>query len=658
MRKRLNKIKEWSAAAIIVQAVIIVCAHLFLKADGLFPGLIVVIEGILCVVLFDRFESYNEEFTSGVRGILGTAAEEAYITGGIGMVIYDESYEVTWMSELLKQRSMDKVGERLLTWIPEVDDLVSGRSDRVQVQLDDRIYEITRKEDAPMLFFRDVTDLVDLSSAYNQEKVVLGIASFDNYDESTQYEDDADAAAISAAVRGPLVDYCSSYHILARRLGESRYLLLMDEKILNDLIADRFSVLAKVRRASAKMDVAISLSMAFAHGTNDFTELDDMVQNLLDLAETRGGDQVAMQKAGEDVKYFGGSSEAAEKRSRVRVRVMAHAFKDLMERSSNIIIACHKIADFDCMGSAICLARIAEALHKEVFIIGTTGGIEEKLKAAMEAHKDELKGEVKLVSESEALNHVSGTSLVIMTDHHNLKQSNGARVLEVAKRIAVVDHHRRSTDIGVQPMLVYIEAGASSTCELLTEMIPYISNRTDISELDADFMLTGMIVDTQNFKVRTGSRTYEAASALREYGADPQRCYGYLKDTFDEFAIKSAVANQAERYDHGIVISCVANQSLTRSLMSQVADSLLSIQKVEAAFVVARDETGMTCISARSAGKINVQVIMENMGGGGHMTAAAMQRQKASIADVKSELLDKIDEYWKEEENDESNSED
>ena len=275
----------------------------------------------------------------------------------------------------------------------------------------------------------------------------------------------------------------------------------------------------------------------------------------------------------------------------------------------------------------------------------------------MELNKNTLKEEVKLVSEIEAMNHVTGNTLVIMTDHHNLKQSNGARVLEMAKRIAVIDHHRRSTDIGVHPMLVYIEAGASSTCELLTEMIPYISNRVDISEMDADFMLTGMIVDTQNLHVRTGSRTYEAASALREYGADPQRCYGYLKDTFDEFATKSAVANQAESYDHGIVISCVTDKSLTRSLMSQVADSLLSIQKVEAAFVIAKDENGMTSISARSAGRINVQVIMEKMGGGGHMTAAAMQRQKAAIADVKAELLDKINEYWKEEENDESDSE-
>lgn len=657
MRKRVTAIKRNVILAVIGQVLLLMAAGMILKMEIILPSLIIIIESVIVVLLFDRFDSITEESSSGVRSILGTAAVEAYQLGGIGMLIYDDSYEVTWMSELFRLRSFDKVGERLLTWIPEADDLVSGKTDRVRVQLDERIYEITRKEDAPMLFFKDVTELSNLTKAYSEEKTVLGIASFDNYEESTQYEDDADAAAISAAVRTPLIEYCTAHHILARRMGESRYLLLCNEKQLNELISDRFSILAKVRRAASRMDVSISLSLALAHGTTDFNELDEMAQNLLDLAETRGGDQVAMQKAGEDVKYFGGSSEAAEKRSRVRVRVMAHALKDLIERSSNVIIAGHKMADFDCIGSAIGLARVVQALNKDVYVIAATGGIEEKLKAAMELHKEKLKKEVKLVSESEAMNHLTGNTLVIMTDHHSVRQSNGARILESAKKIAVVDHHRRSTDMGVKPVLVYIEAGASSTCELVSEMIPYLSNRVDLSEVDADLMLTGMIVDTQNFRVRTGSRTYEAASALREYGADPQRCYGYLKDTFEEFALKTSVATRAQKLDHGVVIAPVVDKGMTRSLMSQVADSLLGIQGVEAAFVIAKDDSGMTCISARSAGRINVQIICEKMGGGGHMTAAAMQRAKTNIQDIREELIHVLEQYWKEETENESDTE-
>jgi c-di-AMP phosphodiesterase-like protein len=365
---------------------------------------------------------------------------------------------------------------------------------------------------------------------------------------------------------------------------------------------------------------------------------------------------VAMQTYGEDVKYFGGSTEAAEKRSRVRVRVMSHALRDLIMRSSNVIICGHKMADFDCIGSAICLARMAESLHKPAVVIAKTGGIEEKLSAALKENADAISAEVDFVTESEAMNHLSDNTLVIMTDHHNSKQSNGSKVLENAKRIVIIDHHRRSTEMGVKPVLVYIEAGASSTCELLTEMIPYVSSTMELTPLNATLMLTGMIVDTQTWRVRTGARTYDAASELKELGADSNKAYGWLKDSFEDFALKAQVAVNSERYPNGIVIAIVKDRQLTRSMMSQVADSLLSVQGVQGAFVIANDDDNESAISARSDGHINVQVIMENMNGGGHMTAAALQRPKCNLDDLKAELLGAIDDYNKEDEADESDS--
>ena len=396
--------------------------------------------------------------------------------------------------------------------------------------------------------------------------------------------------------------------------------------------------------------------MAFAKGSSNFAELDETVTKLMDLAQTRGGDQVAIQVVGEDVKYFGGSTEAAEKRSRVRVRVMAHALRDLIQHSSNVIICGHKNADFDCIGSAICLSKMASAFNKPVSIIAKTGGIEEKLDAAMKENEKELAEDITFVTEGEAINQLKDDTLVIMTDHHNILQSNGAKLLEMAERIVVIDHHRRSTDMGVKPILIYIEAGASSTCEILTEMIPFVSSKVDISELEATFMLAGMTIDTRKWRERTGVRTYDAASALRKLGADPQVAYDYLKDTYDEFVLKSAIMNASERYPDGIVIAAVENEKITRSIMSQVADSLLSIQDVKAAFVIAQDKsTGINSISARSNGEINVQAIMEAMHGGGHMTAAATQRKDATVKELKEELINIIEQQKKEAE-DESNS--
>lgn len=651
--KSLKRIMIW---ILLGETAMLVGLYVAIHFDVLAAVFILISEAAIIFFLFEKFQEISEEQSVGVKNILGNAAGEAFISGGVGMIQYDDDYVITWMSELFQTRNINRVGTKVLTWIPEADDLISGKEDTAYVQLDNRMYELHRKEDEPILFFKDVTELTEYKEKYHDERIVIGAASLDNYDENNSYGDESEEAAINTNVRTPLLEYCEAHGIYTKRISSSRYLLILDEKIFSDLAADHFSILGKVRKAAQKQDMVITLSMAFARGTSDFGQLDTMVTNLMDLAQTRGGDQVAMQTYGEDVKYFGGSTEAAEKRSRVRVRVMSHALRDLIMRSSNVIICGHKMADFDCIGSAICLARMAESLHKPAVVIAKTGGIEEKLSAALKENADAISAEVDFVTESEAMNHLSDNTLVIMTDHHNSKQSNGSKVLENAKRIVIIDHHRRSTEMGVKPVLVYIEAGASSTCELLTEMIPYVSSTMELTPLNATLMLTGMIVDTQTWRVRTGARTYDAASELKELGADSNKAYGWLKDSFEDFALKAQVAVNSERYPNGIVIAIVKDRQLTRSMMSQVADSLLSVQGVQGAFVIANDDDNESAISARSDGHINVQVIMENMNGGGHMTAAALQRPKCNLDDLKAELLGAIDDYNKEDEADESDS--
>lgn len=656
MQQKMSRIKQIVFVALAIQLAVIILLQLIFKINIL-PGILVlIVEALITVYLLDYFQSANEEESIGLEKYLGGSYAEAYLVGGVGMMNYDENYVITWQSELFKERGLDRIGSKLLTWLPEANDIISGETEKVSVTIDQYVYEVSKRENAPTIFFKDITLLNKYRGKYNEEHVVLGLASFDNYEESTMYADDADIANINATIRTPLNEYFQKFGVFLRRLNNNRYLLVLNEKIYREIAADRFSILNIVRKASQKAEVSITLSMAFAKGSSNFAELDETVTKLMDLAQTRGGDQVAIQVVGEDVKYFGGSTEAAEKRSRVRVRVMAHALRDLIQHSSNVIICGHKNADFDCIGSAICLSKMASAFNKPVSIIAKTGGIEEKLDAAMKGNEKELAEDITFVTEGEAINQLKDDTLVIMTDHHNILQSNGAKLLEMAERIVVIDHHRRSTDMGVKPILIYIEAGASSTCEILTEMIPFVSSKVDISELEATFMLAGMTIDTRKWRERTGVRTYDAASALRKLGADPQVAYDYLKDTYDEFVLKSAIMNASERYPDGIVIAAVENEKITRSIMSQVADSLLSIQDVKAAFVIAQDKnTGINSISARSNGEINVQAIMEAMHGGGHMTAAATQRKDATVKELKEELINIIEQQKKEAE-DESNS--
>ncbi len=655
MLEKISKIKRIVIIAIIIQLLLLALLHFSLHKDIIIPAILIFLEAALAYIIISNYDTVIHEQAIGVKSALGTTAEEAYIKGGLGLVMYDDDYVVTWMSELFDKIGIDRVGHKILTWVPEADDLIAGRSDTALVPLDDKIYEISRIENAQIIVFKDITALDRYRNQYEDEKIVVGFANFDNYDESTQYVDEAEASTINTALRTPLNEYFDNFGVLAKRINNASYYLVLNESILTKLIEDKFSILNKIRKAAQENDVIVTLSMAFARGSKDYNELDSMVSNLMDLAETRGGDQVAIQKLGEEVKYYGGSSEAAEKHSKVRVRVISHALRDLIMASTNVIICGHKDADFDCIGSSLCVAQMVKALHKPVCIIAKTGGIEEKLSKALKDNEEELKEEVNFVTESEAINQLQDNTLVIMCDHHNKSISNGSKLLDDAKKVVIIDHHRRSTETGVKPVLIYIEAAASSTCELVTEMIPYVSRKTDLSEIDATIMLAGMIIDTQNWRVRTGARTYEAASTLRQMGANPTLANQFLKDTFEEFFDKSLALANSEKYDNGIIIAPVKDRMMTRSLMSQVADSLLNIQGVNGAFVIANSDKE-TCISARSNGKINVQVIMEAMGGGGHLASAAVQRDMMDIDELKNELLEAIDNYFKEEASDESDT--
>ena len=643
MKEKLSQIQRMAAIVMGFELIVTIALGTVFKMTIWPMILVIVVEVVLLVWCFDYLEKSALEETTTIERVLGKSAMDGYRLAKLGMVVYDENYVVIQMSDLFKDLGIDRIGYKLLSWIPEANDLLSGAADISYVSLDGRVYELTRQEEEPIIFFKDVTDLNQLKDQLKQEKIVIAIAHFDNYEESTLYADEGDIAFINASIRTPLNVYAQEHKMFLRRLSNNRYLMVLNEKIYEELVEDKFSILRTIRKAANAVDVSITLSMAFAKGTSNFLELDEMVTKLLDLAQTRGGDQVAIQTKGEEVQFFGGSSEATEKRSRVRVRVISHALRDLILNSSNVIVAGHKDADFDCIGSALAVAKMTMSLGKDTSIIAKTGGLEEKVSAALEQHLSEFEEEgIHFISENEALNELREETLVIMVDHHNVQQSNGSKVEEQAKKVVIIDHHRRSSEMGVKPILMYIEAAASSANELVSEMIPYMAPKADISPLDASFMMAGMIIDTRQWRVRTGSRTYDAASIIRSYGGDPQVAYGYLKETYEEFQLKNQVMSNAERYEGGIVIALVSQKRISRSMMSQIADQILSVQGSEAAFVIANDEQGLSCISARSNGNVNVQRIMEKLGGGGHLSAAAVQRNDLSIEDLKTQLIQQI----------------
>ena len=606
---------------------------------------------MLIVWVIVRYERDKKNRDIDISRVLGRDAKDALIFGKTGIIIYDEQYNVTWINDFLEEKGINLIGKRLSNWNPILNDLFTGDVDVVKIKDEDSVYEITRKEDAQVLYVKDITEFDTINSKYQEERLVLGLMHLDNYMDISQYEDEAKISLMNSTLRQPLVEWAKKYGMATRRLRSDRYLVILDEQIFAEILKDKFSILNLVRNNATANGVAVTLSMAFARGSSDLQMLDTMVNDLLELAQSRGGDQVAVKVYGGDVKYYGGNSEAQEKRSRVRVRVMAQAIKEAILDVKRVFIVGHKNMDFDCMGSCLCMSRICAANAKEVYIVSESGGIEPQLDNAMHVYAPVLNDRHHFITEEEAMNIASKDDLVIAVDFHNPNHCNAPQILNFVDKVIVIDHHRRSEAFIDNPLLVYVETSASSVSELVTEFIPYSSSRLDLSEAEATIMYLGILIDTNRFKQRTGSRTFEAAAALRKMGVDPIEAENLLKEDFIDFEAKTNIMKYGKLVFGNMIVAAVDNNEIiSRTMMSQVADYLLNIKGIEASFVIAK-----TAVSARSRGVVNVQLIMEAMHGGGHFTAAALSRDDTSVAAINEELMATIKKSTEEENENESN---
>lgn len=621
-------------------------------------AIFLVLNVVLIVWIMYRYQNEKEARDIDISRILGNDAKDALDFGEIGIITYDENYMTTWMNDFLVDRKVPLLGKKVTSWIPEINELFQGDVDKIIGNTSEYIYEIIRKENSQVLYVRDVTEYQIMKTSLEQGAVVAGLLQLDNYMEIQQYEDEATMALINTNLRQPLLDWAKKYGMFVRRLRSDRILVMLDESIFSQIVKDRFSILNQIRSAAEEIDVSITLSMSFARGTNDYRLLDTMVNDLLELAQSRGGDQVAVKKYGENVKYFGGNSEAQEKRSKVRVRVMAQAIKEAIIESNRVFVVGHKEMDFDCMGAALGVSRLVSAYDKDAYIVSQSAGIEAQLSDALDYYHNKLIERHHFISDMDASKTIKENDLVIVVDHHSPDQCGALLTLNKADKIMIIDHHRRGESIIDNPLLVYVESGASSVCELVTELLPYQSSKIDVAEEEATLMYLGILVDTNRFKMRTGSRTFEAVAYLKKLGVDTIAAENMLKEDFEDFEEKTHVLKFAKRYGEDIIIAAVSDGDiLTRTLMSQVADSLLNIKGMEASFVIANTDAQSVAISARSKGTVNVQILMEAMHGGGHFSAAAMQREHTTVDAIALELQNHIDQYRNEEEeqDDESN---
>ncbi|MEG1527443.1 MAG: DHH family phosphoesterase, partial [Erysipelotrichaceae bacterium] len=364
--ERLENFKIQISILVLAQVVALVLMYLIGMRDiAVCLFIFLIINIIMIGWIFLHFARDKQNRDIDISRILGHDAKDALVFGEVGIITYDEQYNVTWINDFIEARKIQVMGKKLASWIPEINELFQGEVDHISAKSGDFMYEITRKENAQVLYIRDITALSNLQDKYQNEAIVIGFIHLDNYMELSQYEDEGRMSIINTKLRQPVVDWAEHYGMMVRRLRSDRFLVILNEAIFHQIRADKFSILNEIRSAAEAIDVSITLSMAYARGSTDFDELDDMISSLIELAQSRGGDQVAVKRVGESVKYYGGNSEAQEKRSKVRVRVMAQAIHEAIMDSKRVFIVGHKEMDFDCMGSALCVSRMVSAYGKE-----------------------------------------------------------------------------------------------------------------------------------------------------------------------------------------------------------------------------------------------------------------------------------------------------
>lgn len=517
------------------------------------------------------------------------------------------------------------------------------------------VYEVSQKVNSTVLFVKDVTRYEKLKETYTKRKTVLGLIQLDNYLEVSQYEDESMNSQMNTRLRQPVLDWAKEYGIAIRRIRSDRFYAVLDEDIYQAILNDRFSILNTVRKNSGEIGVNVTLSMAFSRGDKSLAELDESVISLMELTQNRGGDQVAVKVDDSDVKYYGGNSEATEKRSRVRARVMAKAVRDAFLDANNVFIVGHKNMDFDCMGANLALSRIANGYKKKVYIVSESGGIEEQCNQALKTFESELKARHRFISDIDAAKMLKDDDLVIAADFHNPSHCNAPLVLEKATKVILIDHHRRSDAFIDNPLLVYVETSASSVSELITEFLPYMGHKVDISETEAMFLYLGILIDSNRFKARTGARTFEACAVLRTLGVDPNVAEDLIKENINEFEEKSSIMRYGKVIYDNMMLAAVSDEHIiSRTMMSKCADNMLAIKGIEASFVVGYTDKNTVSVSARSKGNMNVQKIMEAMNGGGHFSAAALLRENTTVESIEMELMKVIEDMLKEEVENES----
>lgn len=619
---------------------------IFIAQAALFFAMLSLVVWHLAHTRSDLRQAFKEV---GVK--LGAPGSDALNSFVLPLVILGDDGSILWYNEIFRTQILggeDRLEDNAGAFLTDAARATLDITNKADLAIDGRLYTVYQSsylteggETCRALYFVDDTSLKTAAAEYAKTRPAVMLIRIDSLDELAANLAESEQAAIRSAIEREIETWANQTSGVTRKLSNADYLLVVEERSLEAIIQNRFDVLEKVRSLTLHDRGGATLSIGVGRGGATLQECQQMARQALDMALGRGGDQAAV-KGTSGFEFYGGATQSGvEKRTKVRTRVIASALRELIDGSDNVLIMGHRFSDLDCLGASFGLWRAVTSIERNCRIVMNR---EQTLAHPLLRAMQEQGLDDQIVGEADALAMCTRKTLLIVVDTHRPEFVDCPALLERCETVVVIDHHRKMVDYIDNAVIFYHEPYASSACEMVAELLQYFGERL-IGRLEATALMAGIALDTRNFVLRTGVRTFEASAYLRSRGADPVEVKRMFSDSIEVYKERSAIVSSAELYGN-CAIAGGDHPNVSRIAGAQAADELLSIDGVDASFVLFL--TGSTVnISARSLGAVNVQLIMESLGGGGHFTMAATQIEGVSVAQARDALVAAIDRYRK-----------
>lgn len=661
----IDKILSKTKVYIVVIAIILIILSI-VKPVMIIPSIILF--AIILIYTIWANKKRSHEITEHINEItmsVDKAAQSTIMNSPFPLVILDTTGSIIWRSnKFVSEFANIDIDSYLSNIIKEVK-LKAGNYEKInsepiyeKINIGSKTYKVigeytkikekdhkNTNEHMITVYFMDETVMESLKLKYNNSKICVGIIIIDNYEEMMQRASEEEKLKVTSEIEKNIYAWINKYNGIAIKSERDTYICIFEKVDVEKMKNDKFDILDEIKEIKTQEKIQSTLSIAISEEGSKNIEKYKSAKSIIDIALGRGGDQAIIKQEGKYI-FFGGRTQEVEKRTKVKARIIAQGLEELITNSENVIIMGHTNSDIDSIGSALGIYRIAKTLNKEAYVVSESSGT--SLDTFLEDLKQIDEYEEALINKQEALSKINSNSLLVVVDTQRENYVDCPELLDKTEKIVIIDHHRRGTDYIKNSILTFHEVYASSACELVTELIEYCEGDVNLKTIEVEALYAGIMMDTKNFTFKTGVRTFEAAAYLRKCGVDIIKVKKWFQSDLETYNKISEIVTDSEIVNDNIAISIYNKEdSDTNVICAKAADELLTISNITASFVIGK-LGDKVYISGRSIGDINVQLILEKLGGGGHITVAGAQVDGMTKEEVKQELINRINEYFAE----------